>query len=653
MADDAPDAGDAARDPGGVARAAVVAFWLLNVPVGMWLARGYYQAAELSDAALAGKAMGLWLLAAGVAVVLAPGLLGALVLLWRRWRRVAAAWMAAWCVAAQVTLLADSTLYGLMRLHLTHPNALATLREPTAPMTVGVGPVTQGWAVAAIGFLVCLEVVGLAALWLAARRTRGFARLRAGVRRLPLAVRLGLVGIIVLPPLAAAVAEPRGPMLEVGRHFLIPFVPAARPRSGLLDQLNDALRDVAAARRQPVGGPALPAMRVPTEVRPRARPSILFLCIESLRRDVVTRETMPHLAALEHECVVARSHYAEGNTTYHCVYAALSGMHPLWYGRARIERARPAPLEVLRAAGYRLHALASAELEWVGMHHTVLQRPLFATYEQLLGDPVEGDRLVCEHLLRIARAADAPFLAFAILNATHFHYFYPPDEEHFRPTVMPGFNPLFPGTLGDHRDELWNRYRNAARYVDRLAGELVAALRRDGLLDKLILVIAADHGESFLEDGVLCHANSFHDVQVRIPFVVRYPGGRGREVAGLTQDADLFPSLFAEMGLSSAASALPGFRTLRPQPDEHRPWAVCAMAAPHTPVDYLLVTPDLRCRFWLNTEPDGDVLLEATALTARSGAPLPPATERDAARRVADSLAAWLDRQGFANAPVQ
>ncbi len=641
-----------ATDAAGAVRAAVVAFWALNVPLGTWLARGYLLACAPAEGGIAAEAMGVWLLALAVAVILAPGLAGALVLERVSRRRAAVAWACGWCVAAQCVLLADSALYGLLRLHLTDARALATLGEPTAFATVGVAAGTWCWGIAALVALLVAEATMAAAL-LAARRTRAFEWLRSVARRVPRAVRWGVVAVLALPPVAAALADPYGPAIEVGRHFLIPFAPRARSGAEGLDALNAALRDVAAARRQPAGGRPVPAIAVPAALSPSSRPSILILCIESLRTDVVTDEVMPNLTALERECVVARSHYAEGNTTFHSVFAILSGQHPLWYGRARADRAEPAPLVALRTAGYRLHALASAELEWVGMDETVLQRPLFATYEQLLGDPVEGDRRVCDHLLRIARDADGPFLAFAILNATHFHYFYPPDAELFRPAIGPAINPLATGSLLRRRDELWNRYRNAAHYVDGLVGGLLAALRRDGLLDKLILVVVADHGESLLEEGLLCHANSFHDIQVRVPCLVRYPGGAAREVAGLTQDADLFPSLFAEMGLAPLADALPGYRTLRPELDEERPSAVVAMAAPHAPAEFLLVTAARRCRFLLNVEPDGRVVLEAGGLTSRSGGPIRPAAGAEAARETAGALSAWLDRQGLTGAPAR
>ena len=61
--------------PGRIAAAAIAAFWLANVPAGMWLARAYYQAADAARVTFEGRAMSLWLLGVGVALVQMPGLL--------------------------------------------------------------------------------------------------------------------------------------------------------------------------------------------------------------------------------------------------------------------------------------------------------------------------------------------------------------------------------------------------------------------------------------------------------------------------------------------------------------------------------------------------------------------------------------------------
>ncbi|MFW6161995.1 MAG: hypothetical protein ACODAJ_04450, partial [Planctomycetota bacterium] len=48
---------------------AIAAFWLLNVPLGTWLGRGYGRGADLTAAGPAGRVMSVWLLGLAVAVV--------------------------------------------------------------------------------------------------------------------------------------------------------------------------------------------------------------------------------------------------------------------------------------------------------------------------------------------------------------------------------------------------------------------------------------------------------------------------------------------------------------------------------------------------------------------------------------------------------
>ena len=218
MTRDTPKATDATTDPAAITRAALVALWLLNMPLGMWMARGYYLAAGDATATLGGRLMSLWLLALGVGLALSPGLLGALGLAALGWQRTAAAWTVAWCVAAHAVLLGDSVAYHLLRIHLTNPAVIGALTQPGGVEGIGASDATFWLAVATVAAMAALECGALAGLWRLARRTRAFARVRAAVGRVPLAVRLGVVGGLVLPWLGVAAADPREPPRLRLRH---------------------------------------------------------------------------------------------------------------------------------------------------------------------------------------------------------------------------------------------------------------------------------------------------------------------------------------------------------------------------------------------------------------------------------------------------
>ncbi|HET9653430.1 MAG TPA: substrate-binding domain-containing protein, partial [Usitatibacter sp.] len=73
-------------------------------------------------------------------------------------------------------------------------------------------------------------------------------------------------------------------------------------------------------------------------------------------------------------------------------------------------------------------------------------------------------------------------------------------------------------------------YDAAIAYSDAQLGVLLEQLRRRGLLDNTIVVLAADHGEEFGEHGVFTHGNSVYFSALHVPFVVVDPRERARGV---------------------------------------------------------------------------------------------------------------------------
>jgi len=85
-------------------------------------------------------------------------------------------------------------------------------------------------------------------------------------------------------------------------------------------------------------------------------------------------------------------------------------------------------------------------------------------------------------------------------------------------------------------------YDEEIAYWDREAARLLARLADAGLLDRTVVAVVSDHGESFLEAGHLKHCRTLDDREIRTPFVLRLPGKAGglrsdpQPVAGLRSD---------------------------------------------------------------------------------------------------------------------
>ena len=145
-------------------------------------------------------------------------------------------------------------------------------------------------------------------------------------------------------------------------------------------------------------------------------------------------------------------------------------------------------------------------------------------------------------------------------------------------------------------------YRACVRQADARVGRLVDGLRERGLLEDSWLVILADHGESLSEHGIYHDHHGLYDETVRIPLVVRPPGGDdGRRISDLVQITDVAPTIAdiagIDLGPTDGQCLLPLIN------DDHSGWdprhAVIAdesycqrRSMIRTPVAKLIYAPD-------------------------------------------------------------
>ena len=97
----------------------------------------------------------------------------------------------------------------------------------------------------------------------------------------------------------------------------------------------------------------------------------------------------------------------------------------------------------------------------------------------------------------------------------------------------------------------WGRYDGEIAYVDSLIGQVVANLQKKGLLEKTLIVIAADHGESLGEHYESSHGFFVYDATQSVPLIIRIPSEsfQGRVIESQVQNIDIMPSLLELLGL--------------------------------------------------------------------------------------------------------
>ncbi|HHH76004.1 MAG TPA: sulfatase, partial [Phycisphaerae bacterium] len=121
-------------------------------------------------------------------------------------------------------------------------------------------------------------------------------------------------------------------------------------------------------------------------------------------------------------------------------------------------------------------------------------------------------------------------------------------------------NPKNPRQLGKIPDmaalrKHFDGYDCGIAYMDTHIGQLLDALEKKGVMDELVIIVTADHGENQGELGIYAEHGTADHITCNIPMIIRWPGSGaqgGTEEKGLHYNLDLGPTMMdmldGEMG---------------------------------------------------------------------------------------------------------
>jgi membrane-anchored protein YejM (alkaline phosphatase superfamily) len=298
------------------------------------------------------------------------------------------------------------------------------------------------------------------------------------------------------------------------------------------------------------------------EEGPTATPDILIVVVESLRHDVLDRETMPNVWAMSAPVAESQSqrgvrldtHYATSNASHYGMFAMLYGRSPIFYYQTLDALEPPTLPNQLREWGYNTHYVTCTDIHWREMDR-FLGPPHFIVESMQGGSLEDCDREVVSRAATLLQPGErAPRLVLVFLMSTHFGYHYPTGVEPFGPASDPP-NALDLDASRD-REALMNRYRNSAHYVDSLIGSLFDRIA----FEQTLVVVTGDHGESLFDDGTIAHSSRLSEIQTRVPLAMSGPGFSSQTIRrGPTDHSDLLPTLFARLGVEpEELAAYPG-----------------------------------------------------------------------------------------------
>ncbi len=95
-------------------------------------------------------------------------------------------------------------------------------------------------------------------------------------------------------------------------------------------------------------------------------------------------------------------------------------------------------------------------------------------------------------------------------------------------------------------------YDGSIAFMDAQIGRLIDWLSERALLDRTVIVVLADHGESLGEHGEWTHALRLYESVVHVPLIVRAPTLRasGRRIRAAVRSVDVMPTVLSLLGIA-------------------------------------------------------------------------------------------------------
>jgi len=184
-------------------------------------------------------------------------------------------------------------------------------------------------------------------------------------------------------------------------------------------------------------------------------------------------------------------------------------------------------------------------------------------------DRLDSERTVDEALGWVRERRGERFFLYVHLLAPHAPYDPPPPFGGRFDADYAGFVQGLPATLSaindgtlaiDARDlaHLRLQYQENLAYGDHQAGRLLAGLDDLGILDRALVIVAADHGEAFREHGEMQHNTTVYEEMIHVPLVVRLPSAAPlpERFAGVVELRSIFPTICEALGLATCPKSL-------------------------------------------------------------------------------------------------
>ena len=306
-------------------------------------------------------------------------------------------------------------------------------------------------------------------------------------------------------------------------------------------------------------------------------PDIVLIILDAARADSFgsygyDRDTTPNIDTLAAESLVFENAYATAPYTSASMPTMLTGLsfhdHGVVGSTNYLDESITTLAEFLQQDGYRTSCYSAnpnnAVARGLGQGCDVFEEFWRNARQQRRIDPY---RVSASAIARLGEPSEAPEFLMP-------HYV--PPHEPYRPAT--GFDvfgdPNYKGDYDGSRDtvlaidtgrlhptpadmaEVVSLYDGNLLTGDDAVNQVLEALRQRERWDNTVVLVVSDHGEAFGEHGKMSHNSTVYDEMLRIPFILRLPGGVVPETdtTGLVSLEDVVPTLLGLAGIEPTST---------------------------------------------------------------------------------------------------
>lgn len=271
--------------------------------------------------------------------------------------------------------------------------------------------------------------------------------------------------------------------------------------------------------------------------------NLLIILVDAMRSDMLNDQLTPNMKRFARERASQfDQHFSGGNSSRLGVFSLFYGLPPGYFSSFESLQKPPVLVSELTVNQFQMGLFSSSSMQ----RPVGLDRTAFASIPDLRmdtkpqGEPAwKRDQIMTEDWFdwMDKRNTKQPFFGFLFYDAVNV-YVYPPD---FEGKVSENPADAMPQEFAD--------YQSSVAFNDQLIGKVLADLEQRQLLDHTVVMITADHGQEFKEngDGIFGHGSGYSRYQLQVPMLLAWPGREPQTFNHRTSHYDVTATLMKDL----------------------------------------------------------------------------------------------------------